>query len=66
MAPNDSPDHRRLTRRIERAQRARDAAEQEWRQALAAAHQGGMSTRRIGAVVGLSHTQVQNIIRGEQ
>jgi predicted transcriptional regulator len=66
VARSGSPDHRPLIRRIERVERARVAWQQERRAAFIAARDAGMSTRQIGAAAGLSHTQVQNILRGEQ
>lgn len=66
MAGSPSPDIKALARRIERAQRARAAADQAWRAAIVAGHEGGLSSRRIGELVGLSHSRVQDIINEEK
>jgi hypothetical protein len=50
-------------RRIARAEKARTAAELEWRRSIVAAHQAGLSSRRIGAATDLTHTRILDIIR---
>jgi hypothetical protein len=45
---------------------ARQVAEKEWRQAIVEAYRAGISSRRIGEAVGLTHTRVLQILREEQ
>jgi hypothetical protein len=58
--------HAEPLKRIARASKARAAADLEWSRAIVAAHQAGLSSRRIADAVGLSHTQVLSIIRSHR
>jgi hypothetical protein len=51
-------DLRRLTRK-------RAASDKEWRDGIRAAHAEGMSLRAIAAEVGVAHTRVLQIVRGQ-
>ena len=51
-----------LRKRLTRAFKAKRAAIEECHAAIVAAHEGGMSSRRIGEWVGLTHTRVLEII----
>ena len=55
-------DEAALTRNVARAAKALEAAELARRDAIVAAHRGGMSTRAIGRAANLSHTRVRQIV----
>jgi DNA-binding SARP family transcriptional activator len=64
---------RRLTRKraespeakLRRLTRKRAESEEAWRAAIRAAHAEGMSLRAIAECVGVAHTRVLQIVRGE-
>lgn len=47
--------------RVRRATARRARAEEEWRAALKAARQDGMSLRQIATAAGVSHVRVQQL-----
>jgi plasmid stability protein len=51
--------------RVQRATVKRRAAEAEWRAAIRAAVAGGSSHRAVAEAAGVTHTRVQQILRGE-
>jgi transposase-like protein len=50
---------------LRRITRKRATTEQEWRAAIRAAHAEGMSLRAISECVGVAHTRVLQIVRGQ-
>ena len=66
MKRNEPPTETQLRRRVGRANKGREKAEREWRDAILAAHKAGISSRRIGEWVALTHTRVQQIIKEEK
>ncbi len=65
----DNPERKAATKAVKTAQRQfeRDskAARQTRRKAFAKAQKDGLSLREIGELVGLDHSRVGQIIRGE-
>lgn len=53
-------------RRILRAAQKRRTAESEYRAAIVAAREAGLSLRDIGEAAGISHVRVLNILRDEK
>jgi regulator of protease activity HflC (stomatin/prohibitin superfamily) len=51
--------------RMRRATARRSAAEKDWRAAITEAVAEGKSQRAVAEAAGVSHTRVQQILRGE-
>jgi hypothetical protein len=52
--------------RARKAQQAKAAAERRWREAILAAHRGGVSARMLGQDLGLSKTRIMQIVHEEE
>jgi len=51
--------------RVRRATARRSRSETDWRASIAAAIAAGKSQREVARAAGVSHTRVQQILRGE-
>lgn len=64
--PQENPEARKAVRAAQKQfERESDAAQKARRKAFAQAQKEGLSLRAIGEEVGLHHTRVGQIIRGE-